>query len=219
MRVLIVDDHRLFAEAIRRTLEDEDLEVAIATTGQEAMRVAASSEPDLVLLDLVLPGEHGLEVGEQLLGHAPEAKLVALTAVQDPAVVGDAMRIGFHGFITKQSSLAELVPNVRAVLDGQVVLPHRLAPSSSRRPPPDPTATLQASHLTAREKVVLALLVEGLNGPQIARRLLISPNTVRTHVQSILTKLQVHSRLEAVAFAIKHRIVDSPRPPEEAAAG
>jgi DNA-binding NarL/FixJ family response regulator len=221
VRVLIVDDHRLFAEAIRGTLEEEEFQVVgIATSGKEAARLTASSPPDLILLDLGLPGETGIHVGQELLALAPEAKLIAVTALQDPAAVGDAMRVGFHGFITKQTPLDELVPGVRAVLGGQIVLPHRLAPSpEGRRRSQNPMAALLASHLTARERDVLVLLAEGVNGAQIAHRLSISPNTVRTHVQSILTKLQVHSRLEAVAFAIKHGIVDSPGAPGEAAAG
>lgn len=221
MGVLIVDDHRLFGEAIRHTLEDEGIPVVgVARNGQEALRLTASFHPELVLLDLGLPGERGLHVGEQLLALAPEVKLVAVTALQDPAAVGEAMRVGFRGFITKQTPLAELVPSVRAVLGGQIVLPHRLAPASGgQHPAPDPMAALLASHLTTRERDVLALLVEGVSGAQMARRLSISPNTVRTHVQSILTKLQVHSRLEAAAFAIKHKIVDTPGTPGEAAAG
>jgi two-component system nitrate/nitrite response regulator NarL len=211
----------LFAEALRRTLEDEGMgAVGIATSGKEAVRAAARARPDLVLLDLGLPDAHGLEVGERLLAQLPDAKVVAITALRDSAAVGEAMRVGFHGFLTKETPLAELTPNLRAVLNGQVVLPHRLAPAAAgRRRARDSTAALLASHLTAREKDVLGLLVEGANGAQIARRLSISPNTVRTHVQSILTKLQVHSRLEAAAFAVRHKIVEAPAVAGHAAAG
>jgi two-component system nitrate/nitrite response regulator NarL len=182
--------------------------------------MALVARPDLVLLDLALPDANGVDVGRQILEHLPDAKVIAVTALQDPGVVGDAMRAGFHGFVTKDTSLADLLPNLRAVLSGQVVLPHRLAATSvGRHSPEQTTAALLAAQLTARERDVLALLVDGIAGAQIARRLSISPNTVRTHVQSILTKLQVHSRLEAAAFAVRHKVVDAPGRASKSATG
>jgi two-component system nitrate/nitrite response regulator NarL len=221
MRVLIVDDHRLFAEAIQQTLEGHGVEVCgVVTSGRAALESARVTRPDLVLLDLALPDAFGVEVGARIVEELPNTKVVALTALQDPDAVGEAMRAGFRGFLTKATPLADFVPDIRAVLSGQVVLPHRLAPGSSGRPTQeDATAALLASQLTARERDVLSLLVEGIEGAEMARRLSISPNTVRTHVQSILTKLQVHSRLEAAAFAVKHNVVDVPGLTPESLAG
>jgi two-component system nitrate/nitrite response regulator NarL len=192
--------------------------VGIAASGPQARALAAAARPDVVLLDLGLRGGRALALGEQLLSAAPGAKVVAITPLQDPAIVSDAMRVGLHGLVTQQTPLADLLSGVQAVLGGEVVLPHRLAPDGVRSGH-DPTAALLASQLTNRERHILALLAEGRSGQEIARRLSISPNTVRTHVQSILTKLQVHSRLEAVAFAVRHEIVESPRSLGRAAVG
>ncbi|MFN2489101.1 MAG: response regulator [Actinomycetota bacterium] len=218
--MLIVDDHRLFADAVRHSLESNGISaVDVAATAADALVGAREMRPDLVLVDLALPDARGVELGKKMLEELPDVKLLALTALQGPEMVTEVMRAGFHGYVTKSTPLAELLPIMRAVLGGQVVLPHRLAHASVlRRPVRRTPAELLAGQLTARELGVLELLVQGVSGAEIAVRLSISPNTVRTHVQSILTKLGVHSRLEAVAFAVKHKVVD-PAGDGEAAAG
>jgi DNA-binding NarL/FixJ family response regulator len=205
MRVLIVDDHKLFAEAIRLTLEPEGMTVVIAGTGAEARDSARWEPPDLVLLDVGLPEESGFAVGRDILAEHPDAKILILTSLEDERAVQEAVRSGFHGYLTKDTRLAQFVRAVQSALDGQFVVPQRLA----RRRDSGVTdeAALLVNQLTPREYEVLSLLAEGANSFQISRTLSISPNTVRTHVQSILVKLQVHSRLEAVAFAARHRVV------------
>jgi two-component system nitrate/nitrite response regulator NarL len=143
--------------------------------------------------------------GRRILEEHPEAKVVALTALLSPATVREAVRLGFHGYITKDTPVSRFASSLRAVLDGQVVFPRRLASALGR--PRDDGFDLLAAQLTARELEVLGLMAEGLSGTDIARKLGISTNTVRTHIQSILTKLQVHSRLEAVAFALRRGLV------------
>ena len=210
MRVLIVDDHILFAEAIRPTLEGLGMTVvAVATTGAEGLEAVRRLQPDLILVDIGLPDESGLVAGRRILEEYPEAKVVALTALLSPSTVRESVRIGFQGYLTKDTPVSRFASALRAVLDGQVVFPRRLA-SAIGRPRDDDGLELLAAQLTARELEVLGLMAEGLSGADIAQRLDIRTNTVRTHIQSILTKLQVHSRLEAVAFALRRGLVRLP---------
>lgn len=206
IRVLIVDDHRLFAEAIKLTLEEGGHEVEIATSGIEAIEAARNETPDVVLMDLGLPDRSGLAVGRDLLEEHPEIKIVVVTSLEDDQAVREAVRSRFHGYLTKHTKLSQFVGAVETAVNGQMVLPQG---SVTRRAlgRGDQEAELLARQLTPKELEVLRLLAEGANSAEIARRLQISPNTVRTHVQSILAKLQVHSRLEAVAFAARNGLV------------
>jgi len=206
----------LFAEAVKPTLESFHMEVVgIATTGAEGVDLARRLRPDLVLIDLGLPDESGLVTGRRILEEFPEAKLVALTALDSPAAVREAMKIGFHGYLTKDMPVSRFASSLRVAVEGQVVLPRRLT-STVGRPADQDGWALLASQLTARERETLNLLAEGLSGTEIAKALGISTNTVRTHIQSILTKLQVHSRLEAAAVALRRGLVRLPPRDEDA---
>jgi two-component system, NarL family, nitrate/nitrite response regulator NarL len=212
IRILIVDDHRLFAEAIRVALEDFGMHVTdVVSRGLEAIEAVDRSDPDVTLMDIALPDQSGLAAGRAILERHPEAKIIAVTALTDRAVVDEALRIGFVGYLTKDTPVAQFVNAVRSAMDGHLVLPHRLSPNRGSTQQQEEVALL-ASQLTPREREVLALLVRGANGRLAADQLGISSNTVRTHVQSILTKLQVHSRLEAATFAVRHRLVEIPQP-------
>ena len=210
---IIIDDHALFAEALVHMLRAEGIDVtAIVARGGFAPETVLTHQPDVVLIDLDLPDESGIAVGQKVLVAAPQTKVIALAEVDDARAMKEAMRLGFHGYMTKETSAGELIDGVRAVLGGQVVMPHRLtAQAMGARSVHEREVALMAEQLTPREIDVLSLLVDGAAGDTIARRLAISPNTVRTHVHSILTKLQVHSRLEAVTFAVRYGIVDPPR--------
>jgi two-component system nitrate/nitrite response regulator NarL len=216
-RVLIVDDHRLFSEVIRSTLESMGMDVlAAATSGSEGLEVVRRERPDVVLVDIGLPDESGLALGRKILQEMPETKLVAVTSLIDPGAVAEAVRLGFRGYVTKDTPVSQFVSSIRAVLDGNVIMPKKLAKAAAGdRSPEEQHAAMLVKQLTDREQQVLQLLADGSSGAQIAARLSISPNTVRTHVQSILTKLQVHSRLEAAAFAVRHGIFKTirERPP------
>ena len=211
-RILIVEDHKLFAEVIRSTLEGLGMRVIeVAHSGDQALSTATREQPDLVLLDLGLPDEDGLSVGKKIIDACPDSKVVAVTALSDSRAVTEAIRLGFAGYVTKDTPVTQFVSSVRAVLNGQVVMPAKLAKAAAGgRSKEEQEAALLATQLTDRERELLTLLVQGLNSKEIAVRLSISPNTVRTHVQSILTKLQVHSRLEAAAFAVRYGLVKTP---------
>lgn len=214
MRILIVDDHKLFAEAIRVALEASGAEVCgLASSGSDALALARLHRPDAVLLDLGLPNESGLRVGRAILEEVPETLVIAVTALADPQVAREALKLGFRGFLTKDTPVTSFVESVRTVLNGQVVVSPNLARGAAgHQTPEEEQASLLAAQLTVREREILGYLVQGVSGnADIARRLHVSPNTVRTHVQSVLSKLQVHSRLEAAAFAVRHGIVDIPR--------
>ena len=205
---MIVDDHKLFADAISPALRRQGIDVVgIATNGSEALEAVRRDPPDGVLIDIGLPDRSGLVVGSEILEERPSTVVIAVTALEDPRMVREAAKVGFHGFLTKSTDLPQFVHSVRAVLGGEAIFPRGGGDGAS----PVRRAPLVAEQLTAREREVLALLSRGATSQTIADALGIAPNTVRTHVQNILSKLQVHSRLEAVAFAVRHGVVDAGR--------
>lgn len=211
-RVLIVDDHKLFADAIHAALTVSGFEVVgIAANGRHATELVRSTRPDLVLMDLGLPDGDGIRLGQDLLEEDPDLKILMVTALRDTKSVKKALRVGFSGYVTKDTPVAQFVDSVRSALSGNVVMPRSLAPAATgAQTVAQREASLLVSQLTSRERKVLAVLAEGARSEEIAERLAISVNTVRTHVQNVLTKLQVRSRLEAVAFAVRHGVVEIP---------
>jgi two-component system, NarL family, nitrate/nitrite response regulator NarL len=211
-RVLLVDDHVLFTDIMRMALEGLGMDVLEpVTTAADAVRAAGRDGPDLVLMDLKLPGGQAVEAGRAILREMPDVKVVAVTESRNPSYAKDAIRAGFQGFVTKSNTLSEFESSIRAVLDGQVLVPHGFrGPKIQDLGEQDGErrhAALLLRQLTSRELEILSLLAEGANSAAIAERLTISQNTVRTHIQSVLSKLQVHSRLEAAAFAVRHGVV------------
>jgi DNA-binding NarL/FixJ family response regulator len=204
IRVLIVDDHRLFADAIMTTLQDQGIQVLdIASSGAEAVTLARKHLPEIVLLDIGLPDRSGLSVGKELLDDHPDVRIIALTGIEDPQLVRETARVGFRGYLRKDSNVQEFVEAVRRTVSGETVFPNGYKRFIRRRPAWEE----DTDSLSNRELQVLALLAEGASSQRVAEALDISTNTVRTHVQSILTKLQVHSRLQAVAFAVRHDLL------------
>jgi DNA-binding NarL/FixJ family response regulator len=207
--VLIVDDHQLFADVIHRTLEADGMEVVAAVaTGADALRVFQEERPNLVLLDLALPDRSGLAVGQAIIEQSPGTVVVALTALDDPQLVKQAIRAGFRGYVSKDCRVSQLREAITQAMGAGVVtaVPSHRVGSRTRSSKKEGVALL-AGQLTQREREVLALLARGTSSVDMARRLDISPNTLRTHVQSVLTKLQVHSRLEAATFAVRNELV------------
>jgi DNA-binding NarL/FixJ family response regulator len=211
-KVLIVEDHKLFADALRPVLTKMGMEVMdTAPDAARALAVIGSEQPDVVLVDLGLPDMGGIDVGKEILRQRPKTKVLALTALNDPRAVRETLQAGFHGYLTKDTPLLRFVNAIEASLEGQVVIPHTLASAAAgRRSPEEQYTDMVRQQLTPREYEVLALLVEGANTKKMALRLDLSPNTVRTHVQNILEKLQVGSRLEAAAFAVRHQLIGQP---------
>jgi two-component system, NarL family, nitrate/nitrite response regulator NarL len=189
----------------------------LATSAHQGMETARRERPNVVLLDLGLPDMGGIEAGKKILEDLPEAKIIAVTGLNDSRAARDALRAGFQGYLTKDTPLVQFVGAIQTILDGQVVMPRNLAPGAAgAQSPEERAAALLIAQLTPREREVLALLAEGVNSKTICARLGVSSNTVRTHVQNILTKLQVHSRLEAATFGVRLGIVRLPGERREA---
>lgn len=210
-RLLIVDDHDMFAESLRLALSAENgLEiVGTASTLADARRRVAASRPDVVLLDHRLPDGLGVEAIGELKGLHPDVQVVVLTGAADDAMLVRATELGCAGFILKTSPLEELIAAVRTAAAGEIIISRdllvRLVDRLQERPEPIRT------ELTAREREILQLISQGMTNGAIAAALFISVNTVRNHVQSLLAKLDAHSKLEALSIGIREGLIDPPQ--------
>jgi two-component system nitrate/nitrite response regulator NarL len=208
IRVLIMHGHRLFAQAIGWTLEQRGASAVWVTRDPDhALEIADRDRPDVVLVDLELQQANGLRVGKSILRTVPEAKVLAITAIRDPSIVRTALHAGFHGSLAKDTPIVEFADAIAAALGGQVVFPGQYSGTAGSTHSDHRQAAMQSASLSAREREILGLLVDGVESRQIARRLSIAPNTLRSHVQNILTKLGAHSRLEAAALAVQYGLV------------
>jgi DNA-binding NarL/FixJ family response regulator len=207
IRVLIVDDHEVFADALAICLGDySDLEVVgTATTAARGLWLLSQTECDVMILDLALAGEDGLAVAREALHLYPELGIVVATGAQAGEQVVEAVQIGVRGWVAKTASARALVEAVRGVAQGETRIPAQLLAgvlvSLSRGQRAALERVQDVADLTGRELEVLGCLVDGMSRTEIGDLLHVSPNTVRTHVQSILHKLNVHSALAAVAIA------------------
>jgi DNA-binding NarL/FixJ family response regulator len=214
IRILLADGQSLFREAMRVVLESEpDLEVvAEAADGLEAVSLAEESRPNVALVDVHLPNCDGVRATFLITERVSDCRVCVLATEEDEAMLVDAVEAGATGYLTKESPLAELIEAARALHAGETLIPKRLlGPLLSRliqRRREQDDALRRASRLTRREREVLALLAEGADNDHIAQALVISPQTARTHIQNVLTKLGVHSRLEAAAFVVQNGIME-----------
>ncbi len=212
IRVLLVDDHQLLTQALAGLLSREPDMKVVGIAGSVGEAKAAAHEPlDVVLMDYRLPDGTGADATRAIKARWPSVKVVMLTAITDDQTVLDSIQAGADGYLTKDRASEEVVDAVRAAHDGEILLPRavvfeiaqRVAAARRRG-----NTKSSMEQLTPREIEVLKALAEGLSSKEICDRLYIAPNTLRTHVQNIMSKLRVHSKLEAVAFALRHRLVD-----------
>jgi NarL family two-component system response regulator LiaR len=210
-RVLIVDDHTVVRNGIAFSLlAYPDLDViAQASTGEEALHVCAEADepPDVILMDLMMPGMGGVDAIRSLRATYPQIQIVALTSFQEGSLVEEALQAGAIGYLLKDVAVEELVKAVRLAARGMPILApaaaQALVHTVVRRPPP------LGQDLTDREREVLGLLAEGMSNQQIAERLVITPATVKFHTRSIRSKLGTSSRTETVVLALHNHLVPS----------
>ena len=210
IRVMIVDDHAFIRQAIRQALTTRDVEVvAEAASAEQALDLALEVRPDVLLLDLDLPGVSGLRLLRDLAPRLPETRIVMLTVSTAPGDVLAALRLGAAGYLTKDIDGDALLRAVRGVTDGEFAMPRRLVTRAIRElvssGPADPGEAAALDDLSRREHEILALLAGGLTDREIGESLTISVRTVETHVSNILRKLDVRNRAEAA-----RRFVDAP---------
>jgi DNA-binding NarL/FixJ family response regulator len=204
--LLLADDHQVFAEGLGMVLDaEDDVEVlGVARDGEEALRLLDRHLPDVLLLDAHMPRTDLCAVLRAAKAKAPGTKVVVLSADTRPETVDLAIQAGADGFLAKDLAGWQLAAAIRKLLQGQHA---PVTPALPPRPARDPSVELRVRTLSAREREILALLVNGHSNRRIADECYLSLNTVRTHVQNVLVKLGVHSKLEAVAFALEHQVV------------
>ena len=209
VRVMIVDDHPLWREAVARDLAEAGMEVvATAGDGAEALRRLPAVRPDVVVLDLQMPQLDGVEATRRIAAEHPATRVLVLTASVARADVLEAVKAGATGYLVKSASREELRDAVTRTACGEAVFTPGLAGlvlGEFRRMAgaPEPERGPAAPRLTERETEILRLVAKGLNSRQIADRLVISHRTVQNHTQNVLTKLQLHNRVELTRYAIQ----------------
>ena len=212
MRVIICDDQALIRDSLEMLLSlDKDIDVVgQAQDGAEALELVAQHRPDLVLMDLKMPGMNGIEATRQIRTHYPAVKVLVLTTYDDDEWVFDAIRAGASGYLLKDTPREGVIKAVKGTVEGKAFVDPAVAGKllgqvASQQTQP---ASLITTKLTKREVDVLQLLARGLTNADIAARLYLSEGTVRNHVSAILAKLQVSDRTRAAVIAIRHGLGD-----------
>jgi two-component system NarL family response regulator len=215
IRVLVVDDHALFRRGLQMVLEQEpDIEVVgEASDGAEAVEVAAETLPDIVLMDVRMPKRGGIDACTAIHDVAPSTKIIMLTISDEEADLYDAIKAGAMGYLLKEISIEEVASAIRAVHGGQSLISPSMASKlltefAAMVKKTDERQQVPAPRLTDREMEVLKLVAKGLNNRDIAKQLFISENTVKNHIRNILEKLQLHSRMEAVVYAVREKLLE-----------
>jgi NarL family two-component system response regulator LiaR len=207
IRVMLVDDHAVVRSGLSAfLLAYDDLElVGEVSNGERAVQLCQQLQPDVVLMDLMMPGMDGATATGLIREKCPQIQVIALTSFKEKELVEGALQAGAIGYLLKDVSADELANAIRSAVAGKPTLAPEAAQiliQATRAPAEKP-----GFDLTEREREVLGLMIEGLNNNQIADRLVVSISTAKFHVSSILSKLGVTSRTEAVSFALRHKLV------------
>jgi DNA-binding NarL/FixJ family response regulator len=215
IRVLVVDDHALFRRGLEIVLEQEDdiQVVGEASDGAEAVEKASNLLPDIVLMDVRMPRRTGIEACTAIKDVVPSAKIIMLTISDEEADLYEAIKAGATGYLLKEISIDEVASAIREVAGGKSLISPSMASKlltefASMIKKNDERQQVPAPRLTERELEVLKLVAKGLNNRDIAKELFISENTVKNHIRNILEKLQLHSRMEAVVYAVREKLLE-----------
>jgi two-component system NarL family response regulator len=215
IRVVVVDDEELFRRGLTMLLALEDgIEVVgEAGDGVAATELAAATAPDVILMDVRMPKRSGIEACVTIKEVAPAVRIIMLTVSDEEADLYDALKYGAAGYLLKDASIDEVAQAIRVVADGR----SQISPSMAvklldefKQISRSDRTRWRPPRVTARELEVLKLVAQGLSNGQIGTRLFISENTVKNHVRNILEKLQLHSRMEAVMYAVREKLFDLP---------
>ena len=213
IRVVLVDDHPLFLEALGRQLEAEGIEVAGSTTrAEEAMELTAGARPDIVLLDLRMPGMDGLDALQKLREEHPDVKVVILSGENDAGRIDRALAAGAAAFVVKTASADDIAHALRAVMGDATVF--YTTPRETSEAAPEPA--LDAAGLTRREREILALVAAGHSNARLGRMLWVTEQTIKFHLSNIYRKLGVSNRTEAAARAYSLGLLPDDEPPPPA---
>lgn len=215
VRVLVVDDQELFRRGLIMLLgSDSDIDVVgEAADGVTATDLAVKTAPDVILLDVRMPRRTGVEACRAIKEAVPSAKIIMLTVSDEEADLYESVKNGAAGYLLKDSSIEEVAQAIRVVNEGQSLISPSMAVKlidefkQMSKPEREQGPALR---LTERELEVLRLVAKGLNNREVAKELFISENTVKNHVRNILEKLQLHSRMEAVMYAMREKLLDLP---------
>jgi DNA-binding NarL/FixJ family response regulator len=208
IRVLVVDDHDLFREGLKTLLEEEGVHViGEAGSGNEAVAMVQELAPEIVLMDLDMPGMGGVEATREISSHAPLTRVVVLTISDDDSDVMDAILAGACGYLLKDSSVPDLLRGIAAASVGESLISPTIAAKMLQRIRAGGTlpeaAVAVRTELSNREIEVLKLIAGGKNNAEIASDLYVSSKTVKNHISNILTKLQISNRIQAAVYAVK----------------
>jgi DNA-binding NarL/FixJ family response regulator len=212
LRVVLVDDHDLFRTGLKNLLEEQGVQVVgEAANGQVALRLVGELAPEVVVMDLNMPGISGVETTRKLASIAPLTRVVVLTISAEDDDVMNAVMAGACGYLLKDSSIQDLIAGIRAAASGEALISPQIAAKVLQRLRAQ-TANVDAAEmirteLSDREIEVLKLIANGKDNAQIARELFISPKTVKNHISNILMKLQIENRIQAAVYAVRSGIV------------
>jgi len=220
VRVMVVDDHPMWREAVERDLQDAGFDVvAVAADGHQAIARFPAARPQVVVLDLQIPGPGGVEVTADVLGRDPSARVLILSASGEQRDVLEAVKAGATGYLVKSASRQELIEAVRRVAVGDAVFTPGLAGlvlGEFRRINEGGVEPEPEHELTPRETEILKMVAKGMSYRQIAERLVLSHRTVQNHVQNTLRKLQLHNRVELTRWVIAQGLDEAEPEPEDA---
>jgi DNA-binding NarL/FixJ family response regulator len=208
VRVLLVDDHDLFRTGLRTLLEEQGVEiVGEATNGDEAVQLVEEHAPDVVLMDLEMPGKRGIEATREIAAAAPLTRVVVLTISDQDADVMDAVIAGACGYLLKDATIQDLLRGIAAASRGESLISPAIAVKVLQRvratSPDSEAAETLLTQLSDRELQVLKLIANGKDNAQIARELFISAKTVKNHISNILLKLSIENRIQAAVYAVR----------------